>query len=352
MTSPSLTYSLSNGATADASQVMQNFNDIVNGITDGTKDLSISALTCAGTATLNGSVNLGNASSDDLTITASLAGTIPIKTTATYDIGSATLGLAGIYFGANSQTVRVVGSASMSATWTLTLPTSAGSAGNLFYNTGSGTASWTNLITTGKTIDGSADESQLIVEANATQTSPVLYVRKSDGSTNLFAVTNTGGSAIKATQLGDLAGSGAVGYILAGTRGDTGNCTTSQYFDMGSITLVAGDWDIYAVVTYTRSGATIISNIFDLGVSKNTGNSSSNLTACDTSVRTSDTVPASFTAHTMTIGPIPARCDGTNTILGGQSTAVFTTVYLKGFAGIFTGGPITWAATIYARIRR
>lgn len=144
MAAPSLTYTLTNGTTADASQVQQNFNDILNGITDGTKDLSISALTCAGTATLNGHVNLGNSSADDLTITASLASTIPIKTTNTYNIGSSTLGLAGIYFGANSQTARIIGSGSMSATWTLTLPVSAGTANYLLITDGSGVSSWSS----------------------------------------------------------------------------------------------------------------------------------------------------------------------------------------------------------------
>lgn len=123
MASPSYTYTLTNGTTADASQVMQDFNDILNGVTDGTKDLSISALTCAGTATLNGNVNLGNSTSDDLSITASLASSIAIKTTNTYNIGSSTLGLASVYFGGNGQTVRILGSSSMSATWSLTLPT-------------------------------------------------------------------------------------------------------------------------------------------------------------------------------------------------------------------------------------
>jgi hypothetical protein len=138
----SLTYTLTNGTTADASQVMQNFNDIVNGTSDGTKDFSINALTCAGAATFNGNVTLGNASGDDVTITGSLASSIAIKTTNTYNIGSSTLGLASIYFGANSQTVRVLGSASMSATWTLTLPVTAGTDRYLLQTNGSGVTSW------------------------------------------------------------------------------------------------------------------------------------------------------------------------------------------------------------------
>jgi hypothetical protein len=97
MPAPSYTYTHTNGTTADASQVMQNFNDILNGVTDGTKDLSISALTCAGTATFNGSVAVGNASADDFTVTASLASTIPVKTDSSFDIGSTSLRLRRIY---------------------------------------------------------------------------------------------------------------------------------------------------------------------------------------------------------------------------------------------------------------
>jgi len=159
LAAPSLTYTLTNGTTADASQVMQNFNDLLNGITDGTKDLSINALTCAGTATLNGHINLGNSSADDLTITASLASTLPIKTTNSYDIGSSTLGLRALYLGANSQTVAIKGSSSMSATWTLTLPTTAGTNGYLLETNGSGAAACINSTNAPIAIKGVTDGS-------------------------------------------------------------------------------------------------------------------------------------------------------------------------------------------------
>lgn len=133
MPAPSLTYTLTNGTTADASQVMQNFNDLLNGYTDGTKDLSISALTVAGAAVFNGNTTIGNASGDDLTVTASLASTIPIKTTNTYNIGSATLGLAGVYFGTGStQTARIVAASSYAGALTYTLP-DLGSAGTFAF---------------------------------------------------------------------------------------------------------------------------------------------------------------------------------------------------------------------------
>ena len=155
MAAPSYTYSLANGTTADASQVMQNFNDILNGVSDGTKDLSINALTCAGNVSLNGNTTLGNSSADDLTVTASLASSIAIKTTNSYNIGSSTLGLASIYLGANSQTVRILPSASMSATWTLTLPTTAGTNNYILTTNGSGTTSWTSWTNSAWFADGS-----------------------------------------------------------------------------------------------------------------------------------------------------------------------------------------------------
>lgn len=57
MAAPSVTYTFSNGTTADASEVNQNFSDIISGITDGTEDLTISALTCQGTITANSTIN-------------------------------------------------------------------------------------------------------------------------------------------------------------------------------------------------------------------------------------------------------------------------------------------------------
>jgi hypothetical protein len=67
---------------------MQNFNDILNGISDGTKDISVNALTVAGAATLNGNITLGNATSDDLTATGRWASNLDPKTAATYDHGT------------------------------------------------------------------------------------------------------------------------------------------------------------------------------------------------------------------------------------------------------------------------
>lgn len=145
MSFPSVTYTFSNGSTADASQVNQNFTDLINGISDTTKDISVSALTAASTATLNGNTILGNSSSKTVTFNASLASTIPISANNSYNIGSSTLGLASVYLGsAGGFTTRLVSAAT--ASWTLTLPVTAGTANAWLTTNGSGTTSWARGI--------------------------------------------------------------------------------------------------------------------------------------------------------------------------------------------------------------
>lgn len=131
MASPSVTYTFSNSTTADATQVNQNFTDLINGVSDGTKDLSISALTCAGNVTLNGNTTIGNASSDTLTVTASLASTVNIGTTFSYDLGSTTIGLRDVFFGSADSAARTtkIRAGTVASSNTLTLPIATGTLG-------------------------------------------------------------------------------------------------------------------------------------------------------------------------------------------------------------------------------
>jgi len=92
-----VTNTFTNGSVADAGAVNTNFTDIINGLSDGTKDLSVAAITAAGTTTLNGAVSLGNATSDDITITGYVASAIVPKTDDTYDLGTSTLAWQDLY---------------------------------------------------------------------------------------------------------------------------------------------------------------------------------------------------------------------------------------------------------------
>lgn len=86
-------------------------------------------------------MTIGNATADDLTITASLASNIPIKTQTTYNVGSSTIGLQSVYIGGTSTfTTRLMSNAT--ASYTITFPTTVGVAGQSLVNSGSGTLAW------------------------------------------------------------------------------------------------------------------------------------------------------------------------------------------------------------------
>lgn len=140
MASPTVTYTFSNSTTADATQVNTNFTDAIAWITGGLIDYSVLTLAVASTATFNGNVTLGNATGDDITFTGSIASSVPIKTTYSYDIGSSTIGIRSIYFGdagSAARCTRVIGN-TIASGYTLTLPDTSGSIGQVPVNQGSG----------------------------------------------------------------------------------------------------------------------------------------------------------------------------------------------------------------------
>lgn len=177
MAAPTLTYTLTNGTTADASQVMQDLNDLLNGYTDGTKDLTINALTANGAAAFNGHVTLGNGSVDDLTFSGSIASTLTPKTDGAYDLGTAALGFRAMYLGdGGGDTVKVAVPA-LAADYTLTLPTTDGNAGEVMRSDGSGTLSWVPKVN--YSLAGTVGSSALTIAlkdaagADASATSPI-----------------------------------------------------------------------------------------------------------------------------------------------------------------------------------
>lgn len=203
MAGPAVTNIFVNSTTADASQVNQNFSDLINAMTDGTIDFGIGALTVSGTATLNGNVTLGNSLSDDITFTGALVSSIGLDTTNAYDIGSSTIGLAGVYFGSSGGafTTRVKGAA-VASSWTWTLPPTAGVSGQFPITDGSGVSIWRYVEkTTAKTAiyTTTGDETTVLCDATAgafTVTLPAAasfsgkhyYIKKTDSSANVVTV--------------------------------------------------------------------------------------------------------------------------------------------------------------------
>lgn len=106
--------------------------------------MAIAALACSGAVTLNNNVTLGNSTSRDITFTGSLASSIPIKTTRSYDIGSADLGLRAIYLGMNStHTILLQApSSGASADYTIELPATVGVIGQGLVKTSTSALGW------------------------------------------------------------------------------------------------------------------------------------------------------------------------------------------------------------------
>lgn len=210
MAFPNVTYTFVNGTAADAGAVNTNFADLIAGASDGTKDINVSAITGGGNATFNGNVVLGNASSDDLTIGASLTADLPIKTTATSNFGGSTKGVLSIYFSLGATyTVRLLGNASgASANWTLTLPAVVGTAGQTLVNQGSGTTAWaypagtataksadyvvttTDLIGTVLMTTSTTNRAVTLPTASA-NTNRIIVIKKVDSATGIVTVDST-----------------------------------------------------------------------------------------------------------------------------------------------------------------
>ena len=153
MAFPSVTNTFVNGASADAGEVNTNFTDVINGLSDGTKDFSMSAGTLAGVLTCNGNVVLGNGTGDDITITGSLAATLNIKTDGTFDLGTTAAGLRVGYFGdAGGNTVGIQAPAIASnflftlPGFTTVMPAADGTSGHVMRTNASGTLAFSTDV--------------------------------------------------------------------------------------------------------------------------------------------------------------------------------------------------------------
>lgn len=135
-------------------------------------------------------------------------------------------------------------------------------------------------------------------------------------NTGLFVASITGGGFfMRGTTTNDSAVVGWVGEYISSSSIVYGSVGTStQYFDLASITLTAGDWDLSGVCYYRANGGTVVYN--DCGIGTATGNSSTGLVDGDTSLEGPPSVAAYQTSLT-----IPGVR---------KSIAATTTYYLKG----------------------
>lgn len=155
--------------------------------------------------------------------------------------------------------------------------TSAGTASQWVLSGGAATPTMTNTTTTGKFIDGSADEIQLTVQGHSTQTNGLLVVENS-GGTNLLEVTLTNGTQIVGTTTNDNATLGHVGQLLESVVASASSValTTATRTDMTSLSLTAGDWDVTILMTIRLVGNSTMT-VVSTGIGTASGTSTTGL---------------------------------------------------------------------------
>lgn len=141
----------------------------------------------------------------------------------------------------------------------------------------------------------------------------------------------------KGTATNDSAATGYVGEIV------TSNVTTYQnvaasatVFDITSISLTAGDWDVSGNCIYQASGATFTSTDLTIALSTTSGASFGTIDVSNT-IELNAVVPTSFN-----LIYIPSQ-------VVRFSLAATTTVYLKGYVAVFTAGTPRYQGALRAR---
>ncbi len=267
-----------------------------------------------------------------------------------------------------SNYIQVQTPTGLSGNWTWTMPGTAGSAGNVIRNSGSGVSAWSAVVltsdvsgvlpvanggsakaltlaaggllwtdadsfevgaagtgsdwalsggtgaptfssttTTAKMVDGSADAIQLIVQGNGTQTSDILVAEKSDG-TDLLEVTNTAGTKIRGTTTNDSASAGFVGECIEVHRVRSSATSISNNTPLtitsSSLSVTAGDWSVSGYAVFKPAATTTISDL-SAAISK-----------------TDNTLPASDTIGVPTSGEVRTVVSFPATFVPGQEVVV------------------------------
>lgn len=151
-----------------------------------------------------------------------------------------------------------------------------------------------NTFTVGQTVDGTADEVQLTVQANGTQTSNILVVENSAG-TDLATVDNSGNLVVTGTSdlQGNISDSGG-DVTIADNAAVTGTFTVTNASAADAVTLTQSNTGAVAGVIVNSSGTGSLLEVQDAGVAKLTVANGGNVTVTNdlTVSGTAVTVPA------------------------------------------------------------
>lgn len=226
-------------------------------------------------------------------------------------------------------TGNFVGSVSPS----LTTPTITG---NIQAPTGITSGAGLNLLTLSYTASA---VNYISMANNSTGASPLISATGSDSNVTLqLSAKGTGGVTIQGTGTNDSPSAGYVGEFISSVIASTSSVslTTGVAEDLTSISLTAGDWDVYGNVTFIPTGTTNVTFVL-------AWISTASATVPDSSLYNILSFGASGLVSSTDIGIIvPYKR---------ISIASTTTVYISAEAG-FTVSTETMCGGIYARRRR
>lgn len=145
---------------------------------------------------------------------------------------------------------------------------------------------------------------------------------------------------LKGTVTNDNAAAGYVGEYVESSVGATNIATSSVYFDIASITLTAGDWDISAIANFARNAATFTSTAFEMGIGTASGNNSAGTLTGRNLTILSGVAPTTFNHYSTSVPTWRVSITST------------TTYYLKGYCSVFTAGsPQSYGRISARRVR-
>lgn len=161
------------------------------------------------------------------------------------------------------------------------------------------------------------------------------------GTNNAISVDGSSGAVeLQGSTTNNSAASGKVGEYIESLVAGTNAGATDQFYDITSISLTAGDWDVTGVAQFSRNGATYTDLDLRLGISTTSGNSGTGLTNGQNAIRWRPTLDTGWSV----------LCFATPSYRLSLSST--TTVYLKGYPGSYSAAtPLNNARLSARRVR-
>lgn len=192
--------------------------------------------------------------------------------------------------------------------------------------------------------DLSGDTADLIFQCGSNSTGYAFRSRDAGGTSRLgLGITKDGVVSIKGTLTNDNATAGYVGEVISSTVSNTSITVSDNFYDITSITLDYGHWDMSGMVVYRPNGATFTAGnlLYELGIATASGTSTTGF------VLGKNYAIQNFSDSSQFI-------NGLTLLIASHVVKISssTTFYLKGYIGTFTAGNPIQSANITATRRR